>query len=121
MTVTAILIGLWHSDIAKAANVNGTPYPEDNVKLIRELTSVLNFKALPSATIASLVTLTFLPDAVEICLDTVTILLSMGLAGWRYDTIKTAYCLTNAVSATLAVYAWYAVLRLRQVRARLAR
>lgn len=106
MAIAAILFSLWYADIAKALEVKPGKYSVDNVASRQYVGGVIFSKAVPVATMAGLVAIIFIPDAIKIFVDSLEVYKQNGLKIlWtEYNAVKTAYCYVSLLSAVLAIY-----------------
>ncbi|WP_143543323.1 hypothetical protein [Salinicola salarius] len=120
MAIAAILFSLWYGDISKALEISPKPHREDNVAAKNSVSNAIFSKALPVAIMALSLALIFLPDAIRIAKDSISIYFSSERDLFRYDAVRTAYCFVTILSAVLAGYMWFLVWKLFVLRKELS-
>ncbi len=105
MAVIAIIYSLWYPELTEQLNISPKPHREDNVAACQSVKMYLISKAIPLSILASLIALTFLPDAVKIALEAISIYKIYGAESINfYNAVKMAYFLVSVVSVALAFY-----------------
>ena len=120
MAIAAILFSLWYGDISKMLEISPKPHSEDNVAAKKSVSNTIFSKALPVAIMTLSVALIFLPDAIKITKETLSIYLSNENELFRYDAVRTAYCFVTILSVVLAGYMWVLVWKLFSLRRKLS-
>lgn len=120
MAIAAILFSLWYGDISKALEILPKSHSEDNVAAKKSVSNTIFSKALPVAIMALSVALIFLPDAIKITKESLSIYYSNNHDLLRYDAVRTAYCFVTILSAVLAGYMWILVWKLFVLRNKLS-
>ena len=118
MAIAAILFSLWYADISKALEILPNRHREDNVGSLQTVKGVLYAKAIPVAIMAGLVTIIFIPDAINLFIETWNI---NQRANWKkilsdYDAVRTAYFYVTLLSLALAVYMFNLVAKLIKLK-----
>jgi hypothetical protein len=113
LAIIGVLYGIWYADIVNATNIVVKEHYADRGSQRDQVTNVKRGKALPLAIIASLLTLTFLPDAIEITFESFSVLKMEKLEAYKYyNAVKAAFCLVVALLIGLTSYAWVMVAKL---------
>lgn len=120
MAIAAILFSLWYGDISKALEISPKVHREDNVGAKKSVSNTIYSKALPVAIMALLVALIFLPDAIRITKESLSVYFSNEPDAFQYEAVKTAYCFVTLLSAALACYMWILVWKLFVLRNKLS-
>lgn len=105
MAVIAIIYSLWYPELAEKLAISPKPHKEDNAASCQAVKISLISKAIPLSILALLIALTFLPDALKIAYEAISIYQNHGAASISlYSAVKMAYFLVSIVSIALTFY-----------------
>lgn len=100
LTIVAILFGLWYPDIKHAIELKLSKHPEDNELPIKNIRSILSYKAIPLLVINFSAFIIFLPNGISILFDSVKLVLSD--IPCTYDSAKMAFIVMLLLLAGLS-------------------
>ena len=100
LTIVAILFGLWYPDIKHAIELKLSKHPEDNELPIKNIRSILSYKAIPLLVINFSAFIIFLPNGISILFDSVKLVLSD--IPCTYDSTKMAFIVMLLLLAGLS-------------------
>jgi hypothetical protein len=122
LAVLGILYGLWYREIIKALMMQVPKHEEDKAKPRGEVATMLLSRALPLAVAATLISLVFLPDAIQIASFSVRLVRQVGLGRYIgfYSSVATAFVLVELMAAGIAVHSTILLIKLIALLRRLS-
>lgn len=99
-----VLYGLWYPEIARALEMPVPARAADAGPRRHQVRVVLRARVVPLAVLSVCVALVFVPDALGIVSEAVSLVSHEPLAALHYDSRKTAVCLIVVFSLGLALH-----------------
>ncbi len=115
LAVVAALMSFWYADVNKAIEEKEPKLPAERTTLGKKIAPILWSKALPLAIGSTAIAIVFLSRALSIVAQAISV---VG-KGWRYDDMKAACVVTEALMLLLAVVTVSLACRLGAKRHRL--
>lgn len=105
LAILAVIYGLWYPEIRETLRIEPKQHLEDSAEDRKTVLSVTRTKAVPLAAASLLVAGVFLPDVIEILVDSFQHMKSHEWpAAPKYDAVKTAFVLVTILTALLCVH-----------------
>ncbi|HET7231837.1 MAG TPA: hypothetical protein VFJ16_17630 [Longimicrobium sp.] len=99
LAIVAVLYGMWYPQLVEALDTPVPEFPAERPKPRKAVEEIRRHRALPLLLAATGVAGVFLPDAVEIAIESLRILARKRIGAVRaYDSVATAFILVEVLS-----------------------